>query len=96
MEFGIAIDHWFLSAKGNRKFRNSHYPYHPDLPTSSEDAELRLLYGNVPEKEWIEKIWLGKLKEVADKYQPDIMWFDVWLKLIPSEYRKRYAAYYLN
>lgn len=84
------------SGRGNGSFRMSHYPYDPKLPTSSEDPELRLLYGNVPEEEWLEKIWFGKLKEVIDKYQPDIMWFDSWLDEIPESYRKKFCAYYLN
>lgn len=75
---------------------DSHYRYNPKWPTASEDPELRLLYGNVPEDEWNETIWLGKLKEVIDNYQPDIIWFDSWLDSIPEEYRKRFSAYYLN
>lgn len=75
---------------------NSHYTYDPEWPTASEDPELRLLYGNVPEEEWNEKIWLGKLQEVIDNYQPDIIWFDSWLDRIPEIYRQRFSAYYLN
>lgn len=75
---------------------SSHYPYNPDWATSSEDPKLRLLYGNVPEQEWLEKIWLGELEEVIDNYQPDIIWFDSWLDRIPETYRQRFCAYYLN
>jgi len=82
--------------KGRKAFGASHYPYLEGMPPTSEDPELRLLYGNVPEKEWLEKIWLGKLKEVVDKYQPDIIWFDSWLDQIPEDHRKRFSAYYLN
>jgi len=82
--------------KGSKTFYHSHYPLFDGQPPTSEDPELRLLYGNVPEQEWLEKIWLGKLKEVIDKYQPDIIWFDSWLDQIPEDHRKRFAAYYLN
>jgi alpha-L-fucosidase len=81
---------------GYGKSSSSHYPYHPDWATSSEDEALRLLYGNVPEEEWHEKIWLGKLIEVIDTYQPDMIWFDSWLDRIPESYRQRFCAYYLN
>jgi alpha-L-fucosidase len=74
----------------------SHYPYIQGMPTSSDDPELRLLYGNVPEEQWLEGIWLAKLKEVVDRYRPDIIWFDYMLDGIPEEYRQRFAAYYLN
>lgn len=77
-------------------FHNSHFPYLPGMPTASEDPELRLLYGNVPEDEWLEKIWFGKLREVVDRYEPDIVWFDSWLDEIPDDYRRRFCAYYLN
>jgi alpha-L-fucosidase len=74
----------------------SHYPYLEGLPTYSTDPELRLLYGNVPEDEWNEKIWFGKLKEVIDKYQPDLIYFDSWLNLIPEDLRYKFCEYYLD
>ncbi|WP_282122147.1 alpha-L-fucosidase [Algibacter mikhailovii] len=79
-----------------RSFRSSHYPYLPEFQEIFDDPEYRLLYGSVPEDEWNEKIWLGKLKEVIDKYKPDIIWFDSWLDQIPETYRKQFSAYYLN
>ena len=53
--------------KGRAAFSDSHYPYIPGLPPTSTDPQLRLLYGNMPEQEWCEKMWLGKLVEVIDK-----------------------------
>ena len=50
----------------------------------------------MPEDEWNEKIWLGKLVEVIDSYQPDIIWFDSWMEQVPESYRQRFSAYYLN
>ena len=77
-------------------FRNSHYPLFEGMPPSWDDQELNYLYGNIPEEKWLKEVWLGKLKEVIDKYQPDIMWFDSWLDQIPESYRLKYCAYYLN
>jgi len=74
----------------------SHYPLFEGMPPSSDDPELAMLYGKVPEERWIREVWLGKLEEVIDKYQPDMIWFDSWLDEIPEEYRKEFAAYYLN
>jgi len=74
---------------------DSHYPFNPDWDTSTEDEKLKWLYGNVPAEEWY-PYWLGQLEEVIDQYDPDIIWFDVWLNLIPEEYRKEFCAYYLN
>lgn len=73
----------------------SHFAYNPAYATSSTDPDTAKLYGNIPEDEFLE-YWFDQLKEVIDQYSPDLMWFDVWLKLIPQEYRLKFAAYYLN
>ncbi len=77
-------------------YRGSHYPFFEGMPTTSEDEDLKYLYGNIPEDQWLEEVWFGKLKEVIDKYQPDIIWFDSWLDKIPEAYRQKFCAYYLN
>jgi len=74
----------------------SHYHYFANMPPSSDDPELQLMYGNMDPEKWYREVWLGKLKEVIDHYHPDIMWFDYVLGNIPENYRKEYAAYYLN
>lgn len=79
-----------------RAYRNSHYPYYAGMPPRSTDEKLKYLYGNIPEDQWLDEVWLGKLKEVIDNYQPDIIWFDSWLDRIPESKRKEFAAYYLN
>lgn len=84
--------------EGNRKqgYRNSHYPFFTGMPPTSDDEKLKYMYGNIPEEQWMEEIWMGKLKEVIDNYQPDIIWFDSWLDQIPEQKRAEFAAYYLN
>ncbi|VGO18182.1 hypothetical protein SCARR_00233 [Pontiella sulfatireligans] len=74
---------------------NSHYAYHPDFATSSTDPDISKLYGNMTEAAF-NQYWFDQLQEVIDQYSPDIIWFDSWLKMIPQEYRKKFAAYYLN
>ena len=76
--------------------KNSHFPYFENMPPSSDDPTLQLLYGNMEAETWYNDIWLGKLKEVIDNYQPDIIWFDYVLGDVPEMYRKEFAAYYLN
>lgn len=77
-------------------YRLSHFPFFEGMPPSSDDEKLKYLYGNMPEEQWLEEIWLAKLKEVIDQYQPDIMWFDYVLDSIPEAYRQEYSSYYLN
>lgn len=66
-----------------------------DYPKAMSDPEVAYLYGQMPQEDF-HGLWLGKLKEVIDQYQPDIIWFDSWLDRIPESYRQQFAAYYLN
>jgi len=50
----------------------------------------------MPEDQWLERIWLGKLKEVVNLYHPDLIFFDGWLNKIPEEKQREFCAYYLN
>lgn len=75
---------------------DSHFPYLENMPTSSNNPMLRLLYGNVTPEEFYEPIWFGALKEVIDKYSPDVIWFDAWLDMIPEEYLYKFAEYYIK
>ena len=74
----------------------SHYPFFEGMPPTSDDEQLKYLYGNMPAEQWYEEIWYGKLKEVIDQYQPDIIWFDYVLDAIPEAYRQKFSAYFLN
>ena len=79
------------------KFRfDSHFTNWKGWPTASDDPELQLLYGNMPEEKWVDEVWQAKLSEVRDKYKPDIIWFDAWLDSVPEPARLKFAADYLN
>lgn len=86
----------YSGVAGEKDFWHSHYPLFEGSAPASDDPELNYLYGNLPEEQWLEEVWFGKLKEVIDNYQPDIIWFDSWLDQIPEGYRKKFCAYYLN
>ncbi|WP_017446900.1 alpha-L-fucosidase [Gayadomonas joobiniege] len=40
--------------------------------------------------------WYAKLKEVVDKYEPEVVWFDWWVEELDEDYRKKFIAYYYN
>ena len=84
------------STEIGKEVKNSHYPYFEGMPPTSNDPDLQLMYGNMEPEKWYKEVWLGKMKEVIDKYHPDIIWFDYVLGDIPEAYRKEFAAYYLN
>ncbi len=75
---------------------DSHYAYHPDLPTSTEDPKLRKLFGNFETIDAFNQYWYDQVAEVVDKYSPDILWYDSWLNLIPEEKRNQMAAHHFN
>ena len=74
---------------------DSHYIYEKRFATASDDPELQKLYGNVNPSDFY-AVWFGKLKEVIDNYDPDIVWFDSWLNLIPETDRIKFCRYYLD
>jgi len=66
-----------------------------NYPQAMSDPQVAILYGQMPDEQF-HQMWLGKLKEVIDQYQPDIIWFDSWLDRIPESYRQQFCTYYLN
>ncbi|WP_298365634.1 alpha-L-fucosidase [uncultured Lutibacter sp.] len=53
--------------------------------------------GDSVSSDWLEKTWWPRTKEIIDKYQPDILWFDFYLdrpEFVP--YHKKLAAYFYN
>ena len=73
----------------------SYFPYHPEMATSSDDSLVSILYGNIPKEQFYQN-WLGKLKEVIDNYQPDLIYFDGELRKLPDSLLRQFAAYYIN
>jgi alpha-L-fucosidase len=51
--------------------------------------------GEQPDERYL-KMWLGKLKEVIGRYDPDLVWFDFALGQIREKYRREFMAYYYN
>lgn len=73
-----------------------HFDYvKKNYPTLLEDTESALLYGYIPREEFL-VLWKEKLREVIDKYQPDLIWFDSWLHEIPDSVKMDFLTYYFN
>ncbi len=85
---------WASSGANNCGY-NSHFAYDPSLITSSDDPELAMMYGNVPEKQF-NKYWLNIVNEVVDNYSPDMIWFDSWLNMMPESLVQEMVAHYYN
>ena len=58
--------------------------------------EYAKLYGcTMPHEQWLQ-MWLDKCKEVVNKYNPDIIYFDAWLDQIPEPYKLDFLQHYFN
>ncbi len=95
MRFLTTFHHAFNNQHPVGRYQTGYYPHVAGWPTASDDPELRLLYGNMPREEFLD-LWKGKLFEVVDVYNPDLVWFDFVLGDIPEETRKEFLAYYFN
>jgi len=42
------------------------------------------------------QVWQGKIIELIDKYEPDVLWFDFGLRGVPDLYKQEFLAYYYN
>lgn len=68
--------------------------YFSDVPPQRTESLRRLFYQN----SWEDKmhLYLEKLKEVIDGYQPDLIWQDSGVWNIDEEKRLEFLAYYYN
>ncbi len=48
-----------------------------------------------PSQEFLDR-WLGKTKEVIDRYHPDLLWFDYGIRWIQEHYKREMLAYFYN
>lgn len=51
--------------------------------------------GALPDMAFLDQ-WKGKIIEVIDKYDPDMIWFDFGLKLITDSYKQEVLSYFYN
>ena len=70
---------------------NGYYQY---VPTQS-DASLKILYGQTATANEND-LWLGKIKEVVDEFQPDILWQDFDLNRVDQTHLLESLQYYYN
>ena len=76
----------------------NYFPRDPAYDTT--DPNYQDLYGPYEDKDgaW-EKYcdrWESLVREVIDKYKPDLLWFDFGLAKMPEKNKKSFLAYYYN
>ncbi|MEJ2854896.1 MULTISPECIES: alpha-L-fucosidase [unclassified Saccharothrix] len=88
-----------IRRKGMKLLLAMHHAYNSTgfferVPAQS-DASLRKLYGQLgPAAQ--NQLWVDKLKEVVDGYQPDILWQDFNLDEVDESRRLEFLAHYYN
>ena len=83
MKFVVSLHHAF-----------NHTGYYDRVP-AQPTASLRKLYGQLGAAAQ-NQLWLDKLREVIDGYQPDIVWQDFNLPRIDEQKRLDFLAHYFN
>jgi alpha-L-fucosidase len=88
-----------IRAKGLKFMVSSHNAYnftgfYQYVPAQS-DSSLKKLYGQLAKADE-ETLWLNKLKELVDLYQPDLIWQDFNLSQISESQRLNFLSYYYN
>ncbi|MEM2352214.1 MAG: alpha-L-fucosidase, partial [Thermoproteota archaeon] len=101
MKFMVAFHHaenWWYYPHWRKEFDVSD-PKYSGLygPIHNQDApsDLKWEDQDPPNEEFLEK-WKEKIREVIDKYKPDLIWFDFGLQFIQEKYKREIIAYYFN
>ena len=81
-------EHWFYFPTWDKRYDASD-PRYSGLYGVSHDPYAR------PTKEFLD-VWIGKLIEVVDAYDPDLVWFDDGIRQIQQRYRQRFLEHYFN
>jgi len=85
--------------KGLRILAAMHHAFHftgyYEFAPNPSDASLKKLYGKLGAAAE-NQLWVDKLKEVVDEFQPDILWQDFNLPAVDESRRLEFAAYYYN
>jgi alpha-L-fucosidase len=81
----------FLMAMHHAYNFNGYYQYVP----AQTDTNLQQLYGQLPSAQE-NALWLARLEEIVDGYQPDIIWEDFDVSKVQESDRLSFLAYYYN
>ncbi|WP_086710672.1 alpha-L-fucosidase [Streptomyces antimycoticus] len=88
-----------IRRKGLKLWVSLHHAYnflgYFDSVPAQSDSGLKKLYGQLG-RAAEQQLWLDKLKEVIDGYQPDILYQDFALNQLDESKRLEFLAYYYN
>ncbi len=71
-------------------------PHDVDRPRDFGGAHGAAFFDQAkPSRAFLDR-WQAKIREVIDRYRPDVLWFDFGLRGVPEDYKKEILAYYYN
>ena len=79
---------------GDPQYADLYGPYAPE--GSFDVGGVRNYVADELASEEFSKEWYDRLKELMDKYDPDIIWFDNKVSIIDPKYRKQFLADFYN
>ncbi len=98
MIFGVSshrAEHWFYFYNGRLVPYDVSDPQYQDFYGPAEEGGYD--FPNHPMTTEFLNDWLLRSKELVDKYQPQLFWFDQWIERDGYEpYLKTFASYYYN
>lgn len=101
LRFLVALHHaenWWFYPHWRRDFDTSDPAYaglYGEAHDENGPAGMDLFQQQRPSKKFIE-LWQGKILEVIDRYDPDMLWFDFGLRGLPDKPKAEFLAYYYN
>jgi alpha-L-fucosidase len=107
MVFGVSshrAEHWWFLNGGmafdsdvkDPQFHDLYGPAQPGPSHHDREAWRSKDWQPRPDAQFLED-WLARTCELVDKYRPQLVWFDWWIKQVAFEpYLQRFAAYYYN
>ncbi len=67
----------------------------PGIWKYAKDWEIQGDLQEKPSHDFLDR-WLGKTKEVIDRYHPDLLWFDYGIRWIQEHYKREMLVYFYN
>jgi len=101
LKFMVAFHHaenWWYYPHWRKEFDTSDPRYsglYGPIHNQNAKPDIKWEDQDKPSRGFLEK-WRGKIREVTDKYKPDLMWFDFMLGGVQERYRMEILAYYYN
>lgn len=91
-------EHWWFMDGGREFDSDVNDPAFEDFygPAQPGPKDHHSLTESPPTEEYLED-WLARTIELVDKYRPQLVWFDWWIRTLPFKpYLQRFAAHYYN